>query len=90
MSTVYLLCYQLTNNTTLLGITLIAVDEAHCISQWGHDFRASYRRLGAVRESLSGVPFIALTATATPTVQQDIVRNLKLKSPQVTCTEFDR
>ncbi|XP_038060643.1 Werner syndrome ATP-dependent helicase homolog isoform X2 [Patiria miniata] len=73
-----------------VGITLVAIDEAHCVSQWGHDFRASYRTLGNLRTLLPGVPFVALTATATPNVRDDICRSLKLKHPQITCTSFDR
>lgn len=60
-----------------LNVTLLAVDEAHCISQWGHDFRPSYRRLRQVRELLKA-PIVALTATATPEVQRDICENLGL------------
>ena len=62
-----------------LNITLIAVDEAHCIAQWGYDFRPPYLRIAALREELPGVPILALTASATPDVQKDIVE--KLKSP---------
>ena len=61
--------------------TLIAVDEAHCISQWGHDFRPEYRMLGERLPMLRPAPIIALTATATPRVQDDIVRELRLESP---------
>lgn len=61
-----------------LNVTLIAIDEAHCISQWGHDFRPDYMRLGAVLEGLPGARVMALTATATPEVQADIVRQLGL------------
>ncbi len=61
--------------------TLIAVDEAHCISQWGHDFRPDYRMLGERLPALRPAPIIALTATATPTVQDDIVKELRLDSP---------
>ncbi|XP_069786437.1 bifunctional 3'-5' exonuclease/ATP-dependent helicase WRN-like [Narcine bancroftii] len=73
-----------------IGITLIAVDEAHCISEWGHDFRSSYRKLGSLKQFLPQVPVIALTATASPSIRSDIMENLKLTNPQVVCTTFDR
>ena len=60
-----------------MGINLIAVDEAHCISQWGYDFRPPYLRIAALREELPGIPVLALTASATPTVQQDICNKLQ-------------
>ncbi|XP_064415697.1 bifunctional 3'-5' exonuclease/ATP-dependent helicase WRN isoform X2 [Latimeria chalumnae] len=78
---------ELDNNK---GISLIAVDEAHCISEWGHDFRSSYRTLGSLKRMLPNVPIVALTATASPSIRQDIVRSLGLKNPQITCTSFDR
>ncbi len=69
---------------------LLAVDEAHCISQWGHDFRPEYFRLGEVRQRLGNPPTIALTATATDDVRQDIIHRLGLREPTVVITGFDR
>jgi len=73
-----------------IGVALLAVDEAHCVSQWGHDFRPEYAALGALRERLPGVPMIALTATADPQTRQDIVRVLRLADARVHVTSFDR
>ncbi|XP_058268435.1 bifunctional 3'-5' exonuclease/ATP-dependent helicase WRN isoform X2 [Hemibagrus wyckioides] len=73
-----------------IGVCLIAVDEAHCISQWGHDFRSAYRDLGKLKRRLPDVPIVALTATASPSIRDDIVNSLHLVTPQVTCTSFDR
>ncbi|MEE6522517.1 hypothetical protein FKM82_021093 [Ascaphus truei] len=72
------------------GITLIAIDEAHCISEWGHDFRSAYRNLGSLKRMLPSVPIVALTATASPSIREDIAKSLSLHNPQVTCTSFDR
>jgi ATP-dependent DNA helicase RecQ len=72
-----------------LGVTLLAVDEAHCVSQWGHDFRPSYLRLGAVRDELDA-PVVALTATATPGVRADVIRQLRLRDPVLIVRGFDR
>jgi ATP-dependent DNA helicase RecQ len=69
---------------------LIAVDEAHCISQWGHDFRPDYRTVGQHLAALRPSPIIALTATATPAVQRDIVRQLGLRDAQIFITGFRR
>ena len=63
---------------TSVPISFFAIDEAHCISEWGHDFRPEYRRLREIFEAISSVPIIALTATATPKVQQDIQKNLNM------------
>ena len=73
-----------------LNVCLVAVDEAHCISEWGHDFRPDYRSLGALRRSMPDVPFIALTATATYRVRDDIVTQLGLTNPQRFVASFNR
>lgn len=73
-----------------IGISLIAIDECHCVSQWGNDFRPAYRRIGNLRKILKNTPFIALTATATPSVRQDILYSLNLFNPIMTVTSFDR
>lgn len=73
-----------------LRITRLAVDEAHCISQWGHDFRPDYHRLGEYRERLGSPPTTALTATATPQVVEDIQRALRLEDPLVLRSGIDR
>jgi ATP-dependent DNA helicase RecQ len=73
-----------------IGVSLLAVDEAHCISEWGHDFRPSYLRIRTVRERLGTPPTIALTATATGEVRTDIVRQLQLDAPETIVTGFDR
>ncbi len=69
---------------------LFVIDEAHCISQWGHDFRPEYQRLGEVRTRLGNPPTIALTATATADVRGDIVKSLQLQKPSIYVTGFDR
>lgn len=71
-------------------IQLLAIDEAHCISQWGHDFRPDYARIGKFREWLGGVQTVALTATATPRVREDIVQVLGLKRPKQFMSGFAR
>jgi ATP-dependent DNA helicase RecQ len=71
-------------------LTLIAVDEAHCISQWGHDFRPAYRKLSGLRQRFAGVPLLALTATATREVSKDIVDQLGMRAPNVFRGSFFR
>lgn len=73
-----------------LDINLIAVDEAHCISQWGYDFRPPYLRIAALREALPGIPILALTASATPEVQQDICDKLQFTRHRVFSRSFER
>lgn len=73
-----------------IGVALLAVDEAHCISEWGHDFRPSYLRMRAVREQLGDPTTVALTATATPDVRKDIEVQLGLRDPERVVTGFDR
>ena len=73
-----------------VGLKLLAVDEAHCISEWGHDFRPDYARLGRFRHSLGDPTTIALTATATDAVRRDIVEQLDLNDPRVFITGFAR
>ncbi len=68
----------------------IAIDEAHCISEWGHDFRPEYRQLAKLRETLPEVPVMALTATATTRVRTDIVERLKLRDPGIFVASFNR
>ena len=72
------------------NVSLIAIDEAHCISEWGHDFRPEYRQLAALRDHFPGVPLMALTATATERVRDDIVRELRLDDPALYVASFNR
>jgi ATP-dependent DNA helicase RecQ len=72
------------------NVQLVAVDEAHCISEWGHDFRPEYRQLAQLRELFPKVPFMALTATATGRVREDIVTHLKLREPKCYVASFNR
>jgi len=71
-------------------VQLVAVDEAHCISEWGHDFRPEYRQLAQLRELFPQVPFMALTATATERVRADIITHLKLRDPKCYVASFNR
>src|SRR5947209_7155428 len=73
-----------------LGVSLFVVDEAHCVSAWGHDFRPDYLRLGPVIERLGHPPVIALTATAAPPVRKEIVERLGLRDPAEVIASFDR
>ena len=75
---------------TSVNISFFAIDEAHCISEWGHDFRPEYRRLREIFEKISNVPIIALTATATPKVQFDIQKNLNMLDATVYKSSFNR
>lgn len=73
-----------------LNISMIVVDEAHCVSQWGYDFRPPYLRIANLRDELPGIPLIAVTASATPVVQDDIVQKLAFKKTQVFRQSFER
>ncbi len=73
-----------------LQISLIAIDEAHCISEWGHDFRPDYRNLKFLKTIFPDVPIIALTATATKNVREDILKQLSLKDPRIFISSFNR
>ena len=72
------------------GVSLLAVDEAHCVSEWGHDFRPDYRLLSRLRARYPSVPILALTATATERVREDIMSQLQLRSPLIHIASFDR
>jgi ATP-dependent DNA helicase RecQ len=75
---------------TEIGIANFAIDEAHCVSEWGHDFRPEYRQLSTIRQRYPQVPFLALTATATHRVRQDIIDQLQLRQPNIHLSSFNR
>ncbi|KAF7086260.1 hypothetical protein CFC21_089572 [Triticum aestivum] len=76
------------HNRGLLG--LVAIDEAHCISTWGHDFRPSYRKISSLRKQFPDIPILALTATAVPKVQKDVISSLSLQNPVILKASFNR
>ena len=73
-----------------IKISFYAVDEAHCISEWGHDFRPEYRKIRSIIDQIQPAPVIALTATATPKVQSDILKNLQIQDAKVFRSSFNR
>lgn len=95
VSLLYIAPESLMNERTVellsnVKVSLFAIDEAHCISEWGHDFRLEYRKLNELREQYKGVPFAAFTATATPRVQNDIIENLSFVNYKKFVGSFDR
>jgi ATP-dependent DNA helicase RecQ len=78
------------DNLKKWNVTCLAIDEAHCVSEWGHDFRPEYRQLSKLRAALPEVPVMALTATATTRVRTDIITHLKLREPEIFVASFNR
>src|SRR5690606_39083066 len=81
---------QFINFLTTLNCSLFAIDEAHCISQWGHDFRPEYLGLSALKKHFAGTPVIALTASADSITQKDIADKLQLHQPAIYISSFNR
>ncbi len=77
-------------NLKAWNVACIAIDEAHCVSEWGHDFRPEYRQLAKLRTALPSVPLMALTATATERVRADVITHLKLRAPEIFVASFNR
>jgi ATP-dependent DNA helicase RecQ len=78
------------DNLRKWNVSCLAIDEAHCVSEWGHDFRPEYRQLAKLRDALPDVPLMALTATATARVRSDIITHLKLREPEIFVASFNR